>query len=114
MGEINVYQKAIEQLVLDGYSILQVVTPDGENLFFSVYKWQQGYFNSAESIDFNTVEGINITEFLTKNSAQCINTVNFKAMFERVMEEGVVIHCEFTKTSIWYKWSASANNTKKF
>lgn len=111
--EVNIYQKAIEQLVLEGNTILQVCTPNkDEFLFFAVYKWQEGYFNTAQSIDFNTVEGVNITEFLTKNAAMCSNRTNFMSLFNRVMEEGTLVRCEFTKSSVWYKWSAP-NGTKK-
>lgn len=106
MEDINIYQEAIEQLVLDGYTILQVVTPSGQNLFFNVYKWQEGYFNTAQSVDFNTVEGVNITHFLTKNSSQATNHVSFRALYDKVMNDGVIVRCEFTKDSIWYKWSA--------
>lgn len=112
MDEVNIYQRAIEQLVLEGYTILQIITPNGHSLFFNVYKWQEGYFNSAQSIDFNTVEGVNITEFLTKNAPQSVNRTNFIAMFNRVMEEGVVVRCEFTKGSEWYKWSSAGAGRK--
>lgn len=104
---MDIYQKAIEQLCLEGYTILQIVTPTGDNLFFNVYKWQEGYFNTAQSVDFNTVEGINITEFLVKSASQVMNLTNFLSLFSRFMEEGVVMRCEFAKNSIWYKWSAS-------
>ena len=105
--EDNIYQKAIEQLVLEGYTILQIVTPSGNNLFFNVYKWTEGYFNTAQSIDFNTVEGVNITEFLSRNSSQCSNRTEFLSLFNRVMDTGVVVRCEFTKGSTWYKWSSA-------
>jgi len=111
--EANIYQKAIEQLVLEGNTILQVCTPNkDEFLFFAVYKWQEGYFNTAQSIDFNTVEGVNITEFLTKNAAMYSNRTNFISSFNRVMEEGVLVRCEFTKSATWFKWAAP-NGTKK-
>lgn len=110
--ELNIYQKAIEQLVLEGYSILQIIQPSGETLYFNVYKWQESYFNTAQSIDFNTVEGINITEFLSKNAAMCNNRLEFLSHFEKEMTDGILVHCEFTKNSTWYKWSAS-NGTKK-
>lgn len=111
--EVNIYQKAIEQLVLEGYTILQVTTPNkDEFLFFNVYKWQEGYFNTAQSIDFNTVEGVNITEFLMKNATMCSNRTNFISAFNKVMEEGVLVRCEFTKDTVWFKWSAP-NGTKK-
>ena len=34
MDEVNIYQRAIEQLVLEGYTILQIITPNGHSLFF--------------------------------------------------------------------------------
>ena len=69
-------------------------------------KWQEGYFNTAQSIDFNTVEGINITDFLNKSAAQYLNTSSFISMFNKELESGTVIRCEFSKGSTWYKWSA--------
>lgn len=109
--EINIYQKAVEQLVLEGYTVLQVIQPSGETLYFNVYKWQEGYFNTAQSIDFNTVEGVNITEFLSKNAALCMNRTEFLNAFEKEMVDGVLVRCEFTKSSLWYKWG-SPNGTK--
>lgn len=111
--EYNIFQKAIEQLVMEGNTILQVVIPNGESLYFAVYKWQEGYFNTAQSIDFNTVEGVNITDFLYKNSAQYNNRTAFMSLFNKVMDEGVLIHCEFTKGSTWYKWSSPMAVTKR-
>lgn len=111
--EYNIFQKAIEQLVMEGNTILQVVMPDGESLYFAVYKWQEGYFNTAQSIDFNTVEGINITDFLHKNSAQYNNRTAFMSLFNKAMDEGVLIRCEFTKGSTWYKWSSPMAVTKR-
>lgn len=109
--ELNLFQKAIEQLILEGYTILQIVTPNGV-LYFNVYKWQEGYFNTAQSIDFNTVEGINITEFLHKNAPNCFNRAEFLSQFNRTMDEGILTHLEFTKGSEWYKWSAPSRNNK--
>lgn len=111
--EYNIFQKAIEQLVMEGNTILQVVMPDGESLYFAVYKWQEGYFNTAQSIDFNTVEGVNITDFLYKNSAQYNNRTAFMSLFNKVMDEGVLIRCEFTNGSTWYKWSSPMAVTKR-
>lgn len=107
-----ILQNAIEQLVAEGHNILQIITPGREDLFFSIYKWQEGYFNTAQSIDFNTVEGINITNFLLKNASNYQNRANFIAAFKEVIEKGMVMRCEFTKDSIWYKWS-TPYDTKK-
>ena len=109
--EINIFQKAIEQLVLEGYTILHIIQPNGETLYFNVYKWQEGYFNTAQSVDFNTVEGGNITEFLIKDAAMCNNRVEFLSHFDREMENAVLVRSEFSKGTTWYKWSAP-NGTK--
>ena len=113
--ELNIFQKAIEQLVLEGYTILQVIQPTGDVLYFNVYKWQEGYFNTAQSIDFNTVEGVNITEFLMKNANMCTNRLEFLNHFDKEMENGILVRCEFSKSSLWYKWSApdGTKNLKK-
>lgn len=104
--EINIYQQAIQELILDGYTILQIIQPNGNNLYFNVYKWQEGYFNTAQSIDFNTVEGINITDFLIKNANICNNRVDFINRFNNEINNCAIIRCEFSKTTEWYKWSA--------
>lgn len=111
--EANIYQKAIEQLIMEGYTIIQVAVPHtDEFLFFVVYKWQEGYFNTAQSVDFNTIEGVNITDFLNKNASQCSNRSVFLAQFNRVIEEGVLVRCEFNKNATWFKWGVP-NGAKK-
>lgn len=104
--DYQAYQKAIEQLVADGNIILQIIMPDGESLYFSVYKWQEGYFNTAQSIDFNTVEGVNITDFLKKNASQYRSHAEFMTLYDKAMQDGILVRCEFTKGSTWYKWSS--------
>lgn len=108
--KVNEYQKAIEQLTLEGYVILQIEASPGHFLFFNVYKWQEGYFNTAQSIDFNTVEGINITEFLEKNGSMYRNRTEFLNNFNRIMDESPMVHCEFSKNARWYKWSSGIGN----
>ena len=101
------YINAIEKIVENGFSVLQIRTSDRSSfIYFVVYKWQEGYFNTAQSVDFNMVEGINITEFLRKNSSLYVNNSNFMSLFNKVLSDGVIIHLEFTKSCSWFKWSA--------
>lgn len=114
MNDYLVYQSAIEKIVSEGWSVLQLRTSnESEFMYFVVYKWQEGYFNTAQSIDFNMVEGINITEFLKKNSAYHMNDSNFMSLFNKTLDEGLLIHLEFTKDSVWFKWSAIDSVRKK-
>ena len=103
--DFNIYQSAIETLILEGYVILQVIQPDGNTLYFNVYSFQEGYFNTAQSIDFNTVEGCNITKFLAKNSMMCQNKEEFLIHYAKELDKLPVVRLEFTKTALWYKWS---------
>lgn len=103
----NEYQKAIESIVNEGYEVLQISSAKSdEYLFFVIYKWQEGYFNTAQSIDFNTLEGVNITDFLNKNAAGYANHALFISSLNNSLSEGMLIRLQFTKDSEWYKWSS--------
>ncbi len=111
--QMNNFQQAIEVLNEEGYSILQIqVNDSGEYMFFIAYRFQEAYFNSAQSVDFNTVEGINITDFLSRNVSSANNRANFLAAFEKILVERIVIRLTFSKNIKWYKWDA-ANTGKK-
>lgn len=104
MDKINIFQKAIELLILEGNSILQVKNGD-EYLYFAVLKWQENYSNQMESINFNSVEGVNITEFLLKNSLLYRNKTEFLNKFMDIMADNAVLRCNFSKESEWFYWS---------
>lgn len=110
--EINIYQKAIEVLVLQGFTIVQIFS-NGEYLFFVVYRWQEGYFNTAQSVEFNTLEGINITDFLKRNSALHSNIVEFIASFNKEIENSNLIRLEFQKDCVWFKYSSATGASLK-
>lgn len=94
------------QLLKDGHVILQV--EDSKRvMYFEVFSWQPGYFNTAESIEFNTVEGIDITAFLSTNATMYHNYQQFAAAYSQFIEENPVIRCEFTRDAKWYKWQMS-------
>ena len=91
------------QLLKDGHVILQV--EDSKHvMYFEVFSWQPGYFNTAESIEFNTVEGIDITAFLSTNADMYHNYQQFTESYSKFIEESIVIRCEFTRDAKWYKW----------
>ena len=98
------YTQAIERLVKEGYIILQIDISETKSKYYNIWKWQEGYFSSAQSVEFNTFTGINITDFLKKNSQQYNNSVNFIANFESYNSNGLVIHCEFSKKIPWIKY----------
>lgn len=111
--QMNNFQQAIEVLNEEGYSILQIqVNDSGEYMFFIAYRFQEAYFNSAQSVDFNTVEGINITNFLMQNASLSNNRANFLGILKKILVERIIIRLTFSKNIKWYKWDA-ANTGKK-
>lgn len=111
--DFSIFQKAIESLVMEGCTILQVILPDGSSAFFSVFQFTESYFNSAQSIDYNTVEGINVTEFLNKQASQYRNRSSFIAAYNKVIDESPVIQCQFHKNAVWFKWQMVGDEKKR-
>lgn len=102
----NLYQQAIEALITNGFEVLRIVESNGFDTFFVVYKWEEGYFNSAQSVEFNSVEGINITSFLNKNLNLAQNSSQFIGALNNELENLKVVRLEFSKKIEWYKWSS--------
>lgn len=102
---LNAYQKAIEILIKKGYNILQVFNQDGSAFYFIIHTFHETFTSSAQSVDFNCVEGINITDFM-KNSASQVNMVELINKLEEYIADSTVIRCEFSKNVRWFKWGA--------
>lgn len=113
--QMNNFQQAIEVLNEEGYSILQIqVNDSGEYMFFIAYRFQEAYFNSAQSVDFNTVEGINITNFLMQNASLSNNRTNFLGILNRILDSTAFTRLTFSKNIKWYKWDATDVSKKIF
>ena len=110
--ELSAVQSAIETLIKEGAVILQVVQPDGNSIYFLVYRFQESYFNTAQSVDFNSVDGVNITAFLSKNSALWRNRVEFLGAYQRTIAESDVVRFDFSKDVTWYKYAMSVTPKK--
>lgn len=102
----QIHVQAIEQLLMEGHVILEIVDKRGLSRFFTVFKWQSAYKASIESVEYNTVEGIEITDFMAKSAANFMNRTEFISMFTRAVDLGLVVHMEFTKDAEWYKYQA--------
>lgn len=103
MEDFNRYQKAIETLVNNGNVIVQIINPDNSAFYFSVYKFEESYTCGTGGVEFNLLEGINITDFMRVNASQ-VNQTNLLAKFDEVLRNSPVIRCEFSKHIRWYKW----------
>lgn len=99
--------EAIKVLIDEGYIILQVQQPDENDLYLAIYSWQESYFNSTSSVDFNTLEGVDITNFIVNQSSQARNRQHFLALFGDVFDKERVIILQFSKNIPWTKWQNS-------
>ena len=103
MEDFNKYQKAIETLVNNGNVIVQIINPDNSAFYFATYKFEESFTSGSQGVEFNLLEGINITDFMRVNASQ-INQTNLLAKFDEVLRNSPVIRCEFSKYIRWYKW----------
>lgn len=92
-------------LIDNGYTILLIKSGFGD-LYFAVYKWQESYSSTAQSIDFNAVEGIDITKFINTKTELYRNSKELLEHFENELMKGNLIRLEFSKNVEWYKWSS--------
>ena len=100
-------QKIIESLVDEGHVILQVFVNDDECLYFSVLDFTESFSSTAGAVEFNSVRGVNITDFI-KNHGGNPNTVIVKSKFNEYILNADVIRCEFSKYVKWFKWGSAS------
>ena len=105
MENYNLF-KCIEQIVIEGWTVLQICGLYKEDVFFAVNKFEESYFNSAESIDYNLLEGVNITEFLNKNVNLYRNKVELLNNLQKFVDDSVIIRVEFSKNIKWCKYAS--------
>lgn len=103
----NLYQKTIETLVDNGHTILQIFNQDGSCFYFSVLDFQESFTSPTNSVDFNSVRGINITDFMRTQGGNP-NSIAAAAKFEEYILNANVIRCEFSKDTRWMKWGSAA------
>ena len=97
---------AIVELNRQGYDVLQMFQPGAsEPVFFLVFRFQDAYFNTAASVEFNVVEGIEITQFMARNAAFANNVVDFTNNLQRTIDASPVVRVQFSKETVWYRWS---------
>lgn len=105
MENFNRYQRAVETLISNGFVILQIINPDNSCFYFVANKFEESFSTNVESVEFNRVEGINITDFLRINGSQ-VDQTNLIARFQEVVTTSPIIRCEFSNKLAWFKWGS--------
>ncbi len=97
---------AIKEINRQGFDVLQMFQPGStEPIFFLVHKFQEAYFNTAASVEYNVLEGIEITGFMERNASFAHNAVDFINNLQRTVEDSPIQRVQFSKETVWYKWS---------
>lgn len=97
--------QAIQQLVNAGNTILQIKDLFEDDLFFVVLNFNPSEFNTAASVDYHFLKGINITEFLDKNINLYNNPTLLIANLDKTIEDSKVMNLEISKGCRWCKYS---------
>lgn len=101
--------QAIKILISEGHRVLQVaVNPETDKwMFFLVNQFQESTVNAAESIDSCVLSGMDITPFLSINSANPDRN-NFLANLNQILLTEPIIRVNFHKDILWTLWSNAA------
>lgn len=106
-GLINQYQGVIEELVKNGHTILQVFYADGSCLFFDVLDFQEAFTSAAVNVEFNSVRGFNITNFMRTQGGNP-NVIAARSKFSEYIMTAEPIRCEFSRDIRWMKWGSAS------
>lgn len=107
---INVYQKAIETIVNEGYSVIQIFPLSaGEQVatayYFLAHKFIPAQRTPTDDIQYNQVIGINITDLVNKNAT--LDRTGFIHRLNQYIEESDVIRVEFPNNVRWLKFASA-------
>lgn len=105
---INVYQKAIETIIAQGYSVIQIFPlSNGEQAasayYFLVHKFIPAQRTPTDDIQYNQIIGINITDLVAHNATLDKNV--FVHRLNQVINESEVIRVEFPNNVRWLKFA---------
>lgn len=107
---INVYQKAIETIVSEGYSVIQIFPiSSGEQssaaYYFLVHKFAPAQKTPTDDIQYNQIVGINITDLVNNNSS--LDKTLFIHRLNQCLKDSDVIRVEFPNNVRWLKFASA-------
>lgn len=105
--DINVYQKAIEAIISNGFVVLQIFPFEGSTAYYYlVHQFNPSMRTPTDDIQFNQVVGVNITDFI-KNNAYIGDRHEFIRKFMLLInnEETKITRVEFPNSMRWFKFA---------
>ena len=100
-----IYRDAINAIIKLGYVVLEVEMPDGEWNYFVVHEFTPSSKTAVEAIEYSTMIGVDITNFMVKRSVTFAQ-IDFSSSLEEFLSspDTNVITLEMSKQTRWYKW----------
>lgn len=99
-------RQAIAGIVNSDFDVVEIEEHDGNNTYVVAYKFQESYADHANSIQYNTVFGVDITDFLKKNlNNMIINKKEFTSTLLTFLEDAPSIRIQFSVVVKWKKYS---------
>ena len=100
-----IYRDAINAIVKLGYVVLEVEMPSGEWNYFVVHEFTPSTKTAVEAIDYSTMVGVDVTDFIAKRSVTFAQ-IDFSSSLEEFLSSPNtnVITFEMSKQTRWYKW----------
>jgi hypothetical protein len=103
---LNEFQKTIETIISEGFVIVQIITNENSVLYFSAYEFTPSFRSSVDDVQYCSLIGINITDFMNNNANQVDSRLVIER-FRQVIQKNPVIRVEFFG-SRWFKWASSS------
>lgn len=106
--ELNNKQKFIEQIISLGFIIVEIYpnNMNDESMLFVANTFEPSMKTPTDDIQYNSIVGINITDFVRNTSV--VDPNNFKSKFEQFIhgESRIVVRINFSRNIRWFKYSS--------
>lgn len=104
---LNVFQKTIENIVAQGYSVIQIFPlvygeQSSAAYYFLVHKFIAAQRTPTDDIQYNQLIGINITDLV--NSTSALNKDVFIHKLNEYISQADVVRLEFPNNVRWLKF----------
>lgn len=104
--DLNAYQSVVENLISEGYVIVQLVVGGVDVMYFAVVEFEAPIHSNVNTVPYGQLKGCNITEFMRVNGGQT-DKRQLIGRFREAMETLPVIRMEFDEGTRWYKWATA-------
>lgn len=106
--DLNNKQKFIEQIISLGVNVVEIFpnnTTD-ESMLFVANTFEPSMKTPTDDIQYNSLVGINVTDFV--KNASLVDPNNFKNKFEQFIrsDSRIIVRINFSRNIRWFKYAS--------